>query len=313
MGVPTSIGHQEELDARLADNLPGNLAFSNLRVEADVVDGTKVVVAGDTYEIEVITTDSGDNTANGDFVGTADPLDVDLSQSDYTNLIPLITGDVIRIGTEMMRVIGTRVDSATGVTLTRFSRGYAGTTNATHADAADILVHAAALTVTGAFSVPLITTLTPAAFIDSFVGVLNELNDQSLRAIDLTATNEVLIYRTIPGAFTAACSETLAGANNTIDAAFRAGFAKSALAISTQSRVPTASEVGTGTMLFPLPFDPTLVFVRVITTATGVAVAWVGAKAITVASGGDSAFVTVDNIGAVDFATTDTVEIIAVG
>lgn len=310
MGLLT-MQQREAVDAVLAEQFPGNFPFVNLRVENDVVDNTHVTIAGDRYEIEVVATDSGDNTANGDWVGTADPLEVDLTQSDYANMTALSPGDVLQLAGEMLLMTGTR--QIGGVTFTQFKRGYAGTTNATHANGVDIDEAAAARTA-GAISVPLIATLTPAAYAVAMVAVLNYRNTKNLRAIDLiSGTNEILIVRTDAIAYTAACSENLAGTDNTIDAAFRGGVAAHAAKFAHQSRVPTAAEVGTGIMHFPIPFDPLVVLTIQRTTATGLVDAYVGKYVMTAAANDNPAYVTLDNSGAVDFATTDTIDILIMG
>ena len=297
---------EERIESILAENFTGVNQMAILRVNANVVHAETVTVGNDVFEIDIINTDSTEVTANGDFNNTTNPLDVDMS--GYTGL-SLSAGDVIRIENEMLLVTAKRKIGATEYT--RFSRGYGGTTNATHADASIIYIGdgiAAGSTIT----VPLVTNLTPNGFLNAFVPCLNAKNTHELRAIKISA-NECMIYRTVADEASIACSETLAGLNNSIDSALRGGNLRQTARIARATRIPTADEVALGNLRIVVPFDPVAVFVDVRTTTTNAQVAWDGATTITVASGSDSAYVTLDNSGVTDWAETSTVEVLMIG
>ena len=119
----------------LAQN-PGARAFGVLRVAGNVADGEQVEIGADVYEVEVVNTDSTDNTADGSWDNVTDPLTVDLAA--YTNVDGAIgVGDLIRIEDEIMKC--TAIDG----TEHTFSRGRSNTTAAAHADAEDIYISAA--------------------------------------------------------------------------------------------------------------------------------------------------------------------------
>jgi hypothetical protein len=76
---------------------------------------------------------------------------------------------------------------------------------------------------------------------------------------------------------------------------------------SAVSRVPTAQEVALGKLHLVFDFVPTVVFVEVRVTATGVIKAWDGGLTI-----GLNGLVTLTNAGDTDWATTDTVRVLAI-
>jgi hypothetical protein len=136
---------------------------------------------------------------------------------------------------------------------------------------------------------------------------------ESILAIDIGA-NEVLVLTAdrpggtpVPSTKTTALAETLGGTDNAWDtAALRAGQAVAGRRFVVDTRVPNAAEVALGNMHIACPgFTPSGAIVIVVTTATGIAVAWVGATLFAANR------CTLDNSGVVDWATTDTVFVMA--
>lgn len=296
---------------------PGVKAQGLLRVAANVVNGETVTIGSNVFEVDIINTDAAVDT-----VGAID---------DETNPVLVTTdgahgkeaGDLIRLENEILKVI-----SAPSTTTMVCARARCGTAIASHADNTDVYESDAA----PASNIPvgLVTTLTPAAFTDALVA---EINNALAGAYRLTAKastifdpganaddedregkvvavgptdNEVLIVSALPEALALATTETLAGANNAWSAAtMTGGRAAGIRSVQTVARVPTAVEVAVGKMYFDFPFTPTTVDVKVITTATGVAVAWGGSVAIAAGR------VTLTNGTDPDWAATDTVYVTA--
>ncbi len=307
--IPFDLGRGNARLDLLKDRLDtvGERAWGILRVAADVVNGETVVIGSDTWEVDVINSDSGIDTASSEFDNTDDPIVVTVTAHGW------VVGDLIRVESEYMRVI--RVNSVDSVSL---KRGVMGTTVAAHADATDIYESDDIGAVIAAGNIPLglDATLTPTVATDALIASINDedgSDDQgaSVEAVDID-TDTILIVAKARGTVVLATTETLAGVGNAWDAAtMTGGAAASSRQLAIYARVPLAAEVTKGDMIFPLDFDPIVVLVQVVTTATGVPVAWVGAALVTVASGDAPAYVTVDNAGAVDWATTDTVYLLA--
>lgn len=277
---------------------PGRCAVNVLRVASNVAEAETVDIGGDTYEVEIVNTDSTDDSADGDFNSTSDPLDVEVDSTTYPNLYgTLAAGDLIRVENEIMRVDHVDGDHVFLI------RGQSGTTAAAHADANDIYVGDG---IVAGIAVGLVAVLTPAAFTAALVADVNGQGAEAVTA-EKISDNEVLIYSDTPGAVTLACAETLAGANNEwAAAAMFGGAAQATRKFSVQTRVPTATEVALDQLHVVFDFTPSFVQAFVAPTATpGAYTAWDGAITI---SGGR---VTLDNSGAVDWATTDNVVVIA--
>ncbi len=272
---------------------PGSCAVNSLRVATDVVSAETVTIGTEVYEVEIVNTDSTDNTAGGSFNTTAV---VTVLAATYPGLSTTL-GSLIRIENEILRLIGT------GTYLT-YSRGASGTTAATHANALDI--YKGDGVTAGRIAVGLVTTLTPTAFTAALVGDINSQTAQSVTAT-LVSVNEILLSANAVGAVILATTETLAGANNAWAAtAMYGGRAQAVRKFAIQTRVPKALDVTLGSMKFVYDFTPTLVQVFVVVTATpGVAVAWDGV--VTIASG----LVTIDNAGSTDWTTAHTLLVIA--
>ena len=278
----------------------GRAAIATLRVAADVISAETVTIGADVYEVEIVNTDSTDNTAGGNFNNVTDPLTVTGYTTTYPNC-PATVGRLIRIENEILRIT---VVAGANVTL---ARGASGTTVAAHADAVDIY-EGDGIAGGSTIAVGLVLTLTPAAFTDALIDDLNTVGTELLAAVDISA-NEVLVHTaaTVGGAAaasaaTTALAEGLTGVNNAWDtAALRGGRVAGIRKTVTQVRLANAQEEALGTMHFVFPFTPTVLDVSVFTGALsgaggGVRIAWNGAVTV---SGGR---VTLDNAGTVDWA-----------
>ncbi len=275
---------------------PGSYAQNTLRVASDVVSATTVTVGANVFEIEIVNTDSADNTADDSFNQDTGPITV--AKASYTHLSTTL-GTLIRVEDEIMRLT-----AYNGTDLT-YSRAQSGTTIAAHADATDI--YKGDGVVAGRIAVGLVTTLTPTGFTPAFVADFNEHGTTDITA-EAISDNQIQFTADVIGANTTATTETLAGANNAFAAvAMYGGRAQAAKQFAIIQAVPTAMDVVFGTMLFALGFTPTTVQVLIVVTATpGIALAWDGAITI------DGGNVTIDNTGTADWAVTNTVTLIAV-
>ncbi len=272
---------------------PGRCEVNVLRVASDVVSSTKVTIGADVYEIEIVNTDTTDDTAGGSFNNTTSPLTVAGAVATYANCVFAI-GSLFRIENEILRV------SAIAAGAVTFLRGQSGTTIAAHANGSSIY-KGDGIDVGSTIAVGLVTTLTPTAFTAALVDDVNALDTEGVTAV-LVSVNEVLFTADNVGADGRAVSETLGGANNAWAAAtFYGGAAPAVKRLVSQTRVPNATEVALGNMHFQFPFVPVVHGVEVRVTATGVVKAWGGSYAV------NGNRVTLTNGTDPDFAATDTV------
>jgi hypothetical protein len=182
-------------------------AINTLLLADDVADAETVTIGADVYEVEIVNTDSTDNTANSDFDNTTNPLVVAGADVSYPGVFAQGVGDLVRIETEIMRITA---KDATDLT---FQRGVSGTAAATHADALDIFIGdgiAGGSTV----AVGLVTTLTPAVF---NAALLADINAEGTEPFTATADGtKVVITADVAGVAGngVVCAETLAGTGN---------------------------------------------------------------------------------------------------
>lgn len=278
---------------------PGRRAVNVLRVASDVVSATKVTIGADVYEIEIVNTDSTDDTANGDFDSVDSPLVVVDAVTGYPGCT-FEVGALIRIESEILRVSEVDGDDVT------FMRAQSGTSVAAHADANDVFV-GDGIEVTSTIAVGLVTTLTPTAFTPALVADINEHAVEAVGATEITV-NELLLTADAVGAVVLGCTETLGGANNAWAAvAMYGGAAPSTKKLVAQSRAPNAAEVALGNMHFAFDFAPTVVSLWVRVAATGLVVAWGGTFAIT------GNVLTLTNDTNPDWAATDLVTVVVIG
>lgn len=276
---------------------PGRKAVNLLAVAADVVDGQKVTVGADVFEVEAVATDSTDDTDNDDFNSTDDPLTVVDAVLTYSH-ITFAVGKLIAIEGEILRV---SVKDGNDVT---FLRGQSGTTAAAHADGNDVF-KGNGIAGGSTVAVGLAGTLTPADFIPALVADAEEHGAEPILFEEL-GTDGVLLEADEVGALTTACTETLAGAGNAFaSATMFGGRAAGVRQMSVQTRVPTAVEITMGLMYFSFDFVPSVKQIAVNVTATpGVASGWDGSFSI------DGNRVVLADDGAVNWDGTETVTLV---
>lgn len=225
-----------------------------LRVAANVASAETVTVGADVYEVEIVNTDSTDNTANGDFNNTTNPLVVTGAVARYPNSA-LSVGRIIRVQNEMLRV--TANDGA-NVT---FARGVSATTIATHADGQDIF-KGDGIAGGSTIAVGLVTTLTPAVFTPALVWDINHRGTELMKATSLQSGAEMLLESAAtvggavaPSATATACSETLGGTNNAwASATMVSGKAAGARKVSVFTHTILQGEVDLNILRISLPF-----------------------------------------------------------
>lgn len=139
---------------------------------------------------------------------------------------------------------------------------------------------------------------------DGLVAAINASGTEEVTARKIS-NNELQIIADAKGVVTIACAETLATANNTWSAAaMYGGKAEAERLFAAASRVPTATEVAVA-MHFEFDFTPSIVIPHVKVTTGGARKIWGGTIGIS------NGHVTLTNNGTTDFATTDTVEVLA--
>lgn len=262
-----------------------------LRLASNVANGEQIVIGGNTFEIDIINTDSTKNTT------------VAMNATDTETVLTIAThgrkvGDLLRVENEILRVKSV-VDSSTVVV----SRGVCGTTKATHVTDSDIYQSDAAPAVP-IIPIGLVTTLTPTAAAPAIVATINSQNDQGVAAYSVSV-NEIVIQtadgfepRNLP------CTETLAGANNAWNASAMYGAGSTVRGVELQQRAATAVEVALDHALFNFPFTVAGVIVQIRTSA-GALKTWDGAVTYTAGK------VTVTNGGATDWAAGDIISVLA--
>lgn len=263
-----------------------------LRLAANVANGEQIVIGNDTFEIDIINTDSTINTSEA------------MNATDTETVLVMaahgrVAGNLLRIENEILRVKSV-IDANTIVV----ARGVAGSTKATHVSGSDIYQSDAA-PAAPIISIGLVTTLTPTAAAPAIVDTINDLNTGGIFAYSVSV-NEIVIQtadnqlpRLLP------CTETLAGSNNAWAAAAMYGGSNTEVrGVAIVQRAANATEVALDHMLFNFPFTPTALVVQVRTSA-GALKTWDGAitqsgKKVTVTNGGSS-----------DWAATDVVTVLA--
>lgn len=278
-----------------------------LRVAANVVDGERVTIGTDVFEIDII---NSNPTAGAETVSALLNNSTDASVT-FSGVHGLVVGDLFRVDNEILRV-----KTVTSTTVVEAQRARCGTAAAAHNAATSVLVSNTPGVVIAAGRIPvgLVVTLTPTVFTAALADEINSdagasLQSASCRAIVIDV-NTVLLVRDGPGTFALATTETLGGGGNAWDAAtMSGGIAASRRRILTGTRVPIAAEVTKGELYIPLDFAgaATSVTVSVRVTATGVEKVWDGATTIVAPSGSDPGYVKLDNSGGTDWAVTDTI------
>jgi hypothetical protein len=333
----SGVAANELLQAKIGTR-PGVRALNVLNVGADVVNGDVLAVqyvypgaaSYKTFEVDIINTDSAVNTANtaaGALAGTGTHALVTLGGAPAT---AISVGDVIRIENELLLVM-----RKLSTLLYVVARAYAGTTIAAHAQDLDVFVSDSVPPAN--ISVPLVTTLTAAAFAAAFVAVFNWAPPAgesapvrttphvgrytAMPTVGLGAGAEILIVGDDAGVDVTVCSEEFANSTDNVwaNAGLVGGVDPGVLAFEVASRVPNATEFLLGEMHFAFPFTVRTVLVTVRVTATGIIKAFLGTVLIgygeSTAAQLASNIVTIRNVGAAstayaaEFTTTDTVQV----
>lgn len=267
-----NVGDEEEcefvqVEDSLGVNDEGSVMKDVLRVASDVVSAETVTIGSDVYEVEIVNTDSTDDTANGDFNNTTNPLEVVDAVTRYTN-ITFEEGMLIRIQNEILRVTEVSGDDVT------FARSVSGTTNATHANGQNMFV-GDGIAGGSTIAVGLVTTLTPAVFTPALVDDINTVGTEDVKATSLQSGAEMLLESAdapggmvVPSNTAIAVSETLGGADNAwASATMVSGKAAGARQVAVFNHTVLAVEVALNVLRLPLPFTPVGFIVQVRTSA----------------------------------------------
>lgn len=100
-------------------------------------DGESIELGDDVYILRLVTDDTNDDTANGEWDNENNPLVISgaVTSTDYGN-VSWDVGDLIRVEDEIMEIIFADAASV------HLARGVSGTTIAAHSDGEDIFQHA---------------------------------------------------------------------------------------------------------------------------------------------------------------------------
>lgn len=312
---------------------PGAKAIAVMYVPANLVNGDTIVVGADTFEVDIINTDSGVNTANDDATGPLNGTDaVSLVTVTAAPGTVIDAGALLRIENEILKVL--RKISTTQYVC---ARGRCGTTIATHVKNTDVFVSDAA----PASNIPvgLVATLTPAVFGPAFVEEFNNAiaggeratakasteyaNFTAVPGIGLAVGQEIVLIANEPGVDLTATTEDFANSTDNVwgAATFTGGLEPASAAQECVERVPTASEELVGEMHFAFPFTVRAVLVQIRITATGQQLAFTGSVQKGYVESTDatlpSTVVTLRNLGPAStayiqpFAATHTVTVLA--
>lgn len=225
-----------------------------LRVAADVIEGETVTIGADVYEVELVDTDSTDNTQGGDFNNTTTPLTVVDAVTNYPNST-FAVGSLHGIETEIMVVTAIDGNDVT------FQRGVSGTTNAAHADAENVL-EGDGIDSGSTIAVGLVATLTPTAFTPALADDINNRGTELVKATNPQVSAVYICTADAPGGNVAssvgeiATTETLDGVNNVWSSAtMEAGRLAATREASIFDHTVTATEVALGEHRLAFPFD----------------------------------------------------------
>jgi hypothetical protein len=314
---------KELADSTIKGNLLGKLA--NLSAGADeqaVITFTGALVDGDNFSIgtrkywpklmAAAALTLGDaklnNTSTGKILGVT------------INAHGLTPGQIFGVGTEFFRVLNVKDANTVDV-----FRGYAGSTVAAHASGAAVLQAPNYTNVSARDLVIPVTALAIATSGPQLATALTDLdgfnpNDfgnissgTQARGVKTGIKYEYIATGTRLFMHRAAQGNSLAITENitnaTADTTFKNGSMVASAVQAAVTRVPTAGEVTAGIMDFAFPFPVKTARVTIVTTTTGAKLAWDGATSYSA----DFRRVSIDNSGAVDWATTHTVLLEVVG
>lgn len=268
----------------------GVAAQGTLTVDTQVTADDTMTVGDTTYTFKATASAAGEITIGGTLGAT------------QTNIVAAINGDALNTANTKAKAAAF---SGNNSVITALRSGTVGNSIATTETftAGTNVFDAATLGTTTAGVDP-----TGEEFIDAVLTVINASSTK------VTATKQSAEYLLLEGrengARNIACTETLAGSNNAFAAAATYGgrtVTENAIKrFASSSRVPNATEVTAGLLIFSFPFNPSTAIVQGKVTATNALKALDGDVSI---SGNN---VTVNNDGSTDFAATDTVTVLAV-
>lgn len=307
-----------------------NRAQGVLAMPANVANNEQVVIGSNTFTFKQLTTDTTRTCLAID--GTSPVVLLTLSGAPA---VALAAGDLFRVDNEIFKIDAV-VDAA--AFKYRAIGGRCGTSRAVHAGGTSVFQ--AAVATTTDIPVGLNATLTPAVALPALAAEINNAiatggiratskastiydpgatvadgvarpdSERAGKVIAVVgpATDCLVVYSAIAENSVLATTETLAGANNAWvqGATMLGGLAESIRRIMMVSKVPVAAEVTFGKLVIAVPFTPRVVRVDVTVTASGLAKAWVGAYSYDPTT----KLLTIDNSGATDWATTDTVTVL---
>lgn len=280
-----------------APNIELDLEASATKAQGTLTMDTQPT-SGDTMTIDTkVYTFVPDGTANAD--GEVD-IGADLAEAKL-NVVGAVNGAAPQAHNDAHTTVSAAAFSGNDSVMTALAGGVAGNAIATTETftAGTNVFDAGTLGTTTAGVDPLASAVT-----DSLIAAINASAVEAVAAVDI-GTAEVLLIADAVGVVTLACSETLTGSGIWAAANMYGGAAAAGVAAVAQSRVPLAVEVTLGNMHFQFDFAPSYAVAMVRVTAGGAVVAWDGALTIV------SNRVSIDNSGAVDWAVTDTVYILA--
>jgi len=321
---------------------PGTIALAAIRIESAVENGETVTIGADVYEFNTADAYAGANI-EVDVSGGSTVK----SQGTLVIAEPITVGDTMQIGSKVYTFVPDGTANADGevncpgveatqkLNIVNAIEGDDGWNDpdplvtCAAAFAGDDLVLTAIIGGTAGDAIDLIEGFTHASNIfdavtmgttaagvdptageasDALLVAINASSTEPVKAYDIDA-NELLLLSDDVGVDTTACAEDMSGANNTVDAALRAGSAGAQLTMTTVARVPTATEAATGNLFLGLDYLPTSVIIQVRTTATGALVAWDGAA--TIVDDDPRFYVQIDNTGGTDWSVAETLYIVA--
>lgn len=266
---------------------PGVRAMNVLAVGANVANGDTLVIGAhgevdeQTFEVDIINTDSGVNTADSAAGALLDAGTVALVTLGAAPATAINPGDVIRIENELLLCL-----RSLSTTQKVCARAYGGSVRAAHAQNLDVFVSDSVPPAN--VSVPLVTTLTPAAYAVALIAVFNwtpptsesapartTSQDGSYTAVPtvgLGAGAQIVFLADEAGEDDTATTEEFSNSTDNVwaNATMVGGKDPGVAASESSVRAVTATEELLGEMHFAFPFIPSAAIVFVRTSAGAV-------------------------------------------
>jgi len=298
--VSTIRGLEEEVGGILYDK--GVHAYQTLVLAANVVEADTVTIGDDTYEVEIVNTDTTKNVANKDEAVIDDntnPAFIEMEDNEHG----LKAGDLIRIDNEIMLVLGVADKFVTA------SRGHSGTTIAAHVKNSD--VYKGGGYGEGNIPVGLVTTLTPAAASAALASVINAYSTEPVTAEVFESGSNYLLSVTHnnAGPRDLEVDGTFNGATNIWLGATLVGGTEPSKQVSTIKHIVGTDEGTAGEIYIPIGFAPESIIVQVQDTDGAIKHA-----DIVVSYSEDPSIITVTNDtgdSVINFEATDVITIVA--